>query len=97
MTKTTEKSIGLHQKQYLLKMLKKFKLENAKPVSTPADPNVKLCKDAGDSRSVNSTTYQSMVGSLLHAAIASRPDISHAVAVVSKYNSNPSEAHLTAV
>ena len=94
---TTEKSIGLHQKQYLLKMLKKFKLENAKPVSTPADPNVKLCKDDGVSKSVDSTTYQSMVGSLLYAAIATRPDISHAVAVVSKYNSNPSEAHLTAV
>ena len=92
-----EKSIGLHQKQYLLKMLKKFKLEDAKPVSTPADPNVKLCKDDGVSKSVDSSKYQSMVGSLLYAAIATRPDISQAVAVVSKYNSNPSEAHLTAV
>ena len=92
-----ERSIGLHQKQYLLKMLKKFKLEDAKPVSTPADPNVKLCKDDGVSKSVDSSKYQSMVGSLLYAAIATRPDISQAVAVVSKYNSNPSEAHLTAV
>ena len=94
---TTEKSIGLYQKQYLLKMLKRFKVEDAKPVPTPADPNVRLCKDDGVSKSVDSTTYQSMVGSLLYAAIATRPDIPHAVAVVSKYNSNPSEAHLTAV
>ena len=92
-----EKSIRLHQKQYLLKMLKKFKLEDAKPVSTPADPNVKICKDDGVSKAVDSTTYQSMVGSVLYASIATRPDISQAVAVVSRYSSNPSEAHLTAV
>ena len=38
-----------------------------------------------------------MVGSLLYASIATRPDIAQAVGAVSKYNSNPSEAHLTAV
>jgi len=92
-----EKSICLHQKQYLLKILRKFKFEEAKPVSTPADPNVKLCKDDGVSKPVDSTMYQSMVGSLLYASIATRPDISQAVAAVSKYNSKPSEAHLTAV
>ena len=92
-----EKVIELHQKQYILNMLKKFKLEDAKPVSTPADPNVKLCKDDGVSKSVDSIMYQSMVGSLLYAAIATRPDISHAVGVVAKFNSGPNEAHLTAV
>ena len=38
-----------------------------------------------------------MVGSLLYAATATRPDISHAVGAVSKFNSCPTEAHLTAV
>ena len=38
-----------------------------------------------------------MVGSLLYAATATRPDIAHAVGVVSKFNSKPTEAHLTAV
>ena len=41
--------------------------------------------------------YQSMVGSLLYAAVATRPDISQTVWVVSKFSSKPSEAHLTAV
>ena len=40
--------------------------------------------------------YQSIVGSLFYTAIATRPDISQAVGVVSKYCSCPSEAHLTA-
>ena len=46
---------------------------------------------------MNPIHYQSMVGSLLHAARVTRPDISHAVGVVSKFNSEPTEAYLTAV
>ena len=38
-----------------------------------------------------------MVGSLLHAARATRPDIAHAVGIVSKFNAAPTQAHLTAV
>ena len=38
-----------------------------------------------------------MVGSLLYASIATRPDIAQAVEAVSKFNSCPTEAHLTAV
>ena len=37
-----------------------------------------------------------MVGSLLYAAIATRPDVAQAVGVVSKFCSKPTEAHLTA-
>ena len=48
------------------------------------------------SSAVNQTEYQSLVGSLLYAAIATRPDIAQAVGVVSKYNSNPSQFDLTA-
>ena len=65
--------------------------------STPADMSVKLKKDDGFSKEVNSVSYQSMVGSLLYAAIATRPDISQAVGVASKFCSKPTEAHLTAV
>ena len=89
--------IELHQKQYILDMLKKYKLMDAKPASTPADPNVKLLKDDGCSKSVDPVMYQSMVGSLLYIAIGTRPDISQAVGVVAKYSAQPSEAHLTAV
>ena len=46
---------------------------------------------------VDPISYQPMVGSLLYAAIATRPDIAQAVGAVSKFNSCPTEAHLTAV
>ncbi len=90
-------SLVLHQKQYLLNLLRKYGLEDAKPVSTPSDVNVVLEKEDGVSKPVDPTMYQSMVGSLLYAAIATRPDISQAVGVVSKFNSCPTESHVTAV
>lgn len=85
-------STGLHLK----KVLKKFGQTQAKPVSTPADLNVKLQKEDGVSRPVDAILYQSIVGSLLYAAIATRPDIAQAVGVVSKFCANPSQSHLTA-
>ena len=90
------KCLWLHQKQYILNMLEKYSLSNAKVVSTPADVSVQLKKDDGVSNKVDSVTYQSIIGSLLYAAIATRPDIAQAVGVVAKFSSSPNQAHLTA-
>lgn len=90
------KQVFLHQGHYVEKMLEKFGQTEAKPVSTPADLNVKLQKEDGFSRPVDVTSYQSIVGSLLYAAIATRPDIAQAVGVVSKFCANPTQTHLTA-
>ena len=79
-----------------MNMLEKYGLIEAKTVSTPANLSVKLQNDDGVSKEVDAVTYQSMVGSLLYAAIATRPDIAQAVGVVSKFCSRPTEAHLTA-
>ncbi len=92
-----QKCLWLHQKQYILKILEKYGLTEAKTVSTTANLSVKLEKNDDVRKGVNPVAYQSMVGSLLYAAMATRPDIAQAVGVVSKFNSNPTEAHLTAV
>ena len=92
-----KKCLWLHQRQYISTILEKYGLSQAKPATTPADINVKLTKDDEVSKAVDPVQYQSMVGSLLYAATATRPDIAHAVGVVSKFNARPSEAHLTAV
>ena len=89
-----QQCLWIHQKQYICNMLEKYSLSEAKVISTPADINVKL---DGISKKINSVTYQSMVGSLLYAAIVTCPDIAQAVGVVSKFFSQPTEAHLTAV
>ena len=90
------KCVWMHQKQYILTMLDNFGLTKAKTTSTPSDLSVKLTRDNRVSKKVNQVTYLSVVGSLLYAAIATHPDIAHEVGVVSKFNSQPIEAHLTA-
>ena len=85
-----ENGIKLSQKQ---RLLEKYGLSEANTVSTPMDPNVKLVKGDKYSKGVDPILYQSMVGSLLHAARATR----HAVGIVSKFNAEPSQARLTAV
>ena len=90
------KQFYLHQGLYIEKMLKKFGQTQAKSVSTPADLNVRLQKEDGVSKPVDTTLYQSIVGSLLYAAITTRPDIAQAVGVVSKFCANPTQSHLTA-
>ncbi len=57
----------------------------------------KLVKEDGHSKLVDPVRCQSMAGSLLYAAIGTRPDIAHAVGVVSKFCASPTEAHLTSV
>ena len=89
--------LWMHQRQYIQSLLERYGLSQAKPSVTPADINVKLVKNDGVSKSVDRVSYQSMVGSLLYASIATRPDIAQAVGAVSKFNSCPTEAHLTAV
>lgn len=93
----SEDGISLSQEQYIGKLLKRFGLEEANTATTPMDLSVKQVADDGLSKPVDEVRYQSIVGSLLYAATATRPDIAQAVGTMSKFNSRPTEAHLTGV
>jgi len=41
--------------------------------------------------------YASSIGSLMYVMVCTRPDIGHAVGVVSRFMSNPGKAHWEAV
>ncbi|XP_076315049.1 uncharacterized protein LOC143227492 [Tachypleus tridentatus] len=70
-------------------------MTECKTIVTPSDVNVKLQKDDGVSTQVDRSLYQSF-GSLLYAAMGTRPDIVHVVGVISKYCAQSNTAHLTA-
>lgn len=91
--------IMLDQEVYTLEVLKRFGMEDCKPIGTPCDTNEKLSSvkvEAGDSL-VGKVPYQEAVGSLLYLAQGTRPDISHAVNEVSRYNNNHGTVHWKAV
>ena len=79
--------LWMNQRQHIQSLLERYGLAQAKTVNTLADINVKLVKNDGVSKPVNQVNYQSMVGSVLYAFIATRLDMAQAVGAVSKFNS----------
>ena len=94
------KTLVLDQQMYLNKILKQFNMENCKASMTPEEvmklstqhsPTTQQQKNQIDLKG-----YQSMVGALMYASISTRPDIAHAVNMISRYLANPGQAHVTA-
>ena len=84
--------IFICQRKYAKEILKKFNMEDCKAISTPMCQKEKLCKDDGAER-VDETLYKSLIGCLMYLT-ATRPDILHAVSVLSRFMNCASEIHL---
>ena len=83
------------QTKYLKQILKKYGMEDSKPVCTPMVTGCILGSN-DESTAVHQPTYRSMIGSLFYL-IGTRPDIMHAVGIVGRFQANPKESHLQAV
>jgi hypothetical protein len=68
-------------------------MEEANPVSTPLDPNIKLTPSKDGASPERSNDYASLIGSLQYLAVATRPDIAYAVNRLAAYTANPSFEH----
>jgi hypothetical protein len=71
--KQVEDGTFISQTKYTCHILKKFGMNNSKPIKTPMGNNGHLDLDM-DGTSVDEKVYRSMIGSLLYL-YASRPDI----------------------
>jgi hypothetical protein len=87
--------IFISQTKYIREMLKRFGMEDCKPVITPMQTSCMLSKD-DDSNSIDQRKYRSMIGSLLYV-IASRPDVMKKVGHVTRFQATPKESHVLAV
>ena len=90
----TAKGIFLGQQKYAKDLLQKFGMLECKPISTPLEANAKLCGHEGKDLE-DGTMYRQLVGSLIYLTLT-RPDISYAVGVISRYMQNPKKPHLEA-
>ena len=89
--------LTIDQKTYLEDVLKRFGMEDCRPVGTPIEPGKNFTKLRDDEEPADETLYQAAVGSLNYAAIATRPDLSTAVGKLSQYMKNPSNEHWVAI
>ena len=81
------------QPNYVVKVLRKFGMENYKPVSTPLEKGRKFQNLSPSNEPFDVQTYQQAIGCLTYVSTATRPDISAAVGVLSQYMSRPSNDH----
>src|SRR5438034_8260420 len=92
----TKKRISLTQTEYITDMLKCFGMENCAPKPTLMNDKIRLdiLDDTGENLAgdplfeTNKECYQQAIGSLLYLLLETRPDISFAIAILSRFTVN---------
>ena len=97
-----KKKLSLSQKSYIEKILSRFGMSASKAIDTPSATNIHLSSDLAPKSEVEEeymsrVPYSNAVGSLMYAMVCTRPDIAHAVSVVSRFMGNPGKEHWQAV
>jgi len=90
----------MSQENYVKTVLKKFNMEECKPVSTPMNASEKLLKvelSREEYQEMKNVPYSQAVGSLMYLAVSTRPDIAYAVSCLSQFNNCPAKCHWSAV
>lgn len=83
--------IFISQERYFSNMIHKRKMGNCKPMSTPMNTTEKFFVEDGAEK-VDAQSYRSLVGILLYIT-TTRPDIMHAVGLISRFMKSPSKIH----
>lgn len=85
-----EKTIFLSQEKYVKKVLKTFGMTNCKPVLTPLTShfkllNVQCAKTDKEKSEMAKVPYANAVEPVMNAMVLTRPNISDALSIVSRY------------
>lgn len=95
--KRNDARIFLSQEAYTKSMLERFEMKYCNPVSTPMAVGERLTKeDTWSSSDGVKPPYRELIGCLLYLARGMRPDIAHAVSVLSQYNDTFGKSHWSA-
>jgi hypothetical protein len=85
----------VHRDKYTKDLIKKFKMAELKPASTPMSSAASLGPDE-DGEAVDQREYRSMIGSLLYLT-ATRLDIQFAMGLCARFQASPRSSHRTVV
>lgn len=96
------RTIHVSQHSYIESILRRYNMEELKPLSTPMDDKITLSTSmapvtSDDFAIMRDVDYRGAVGALMYAALGTRPDIAFAVTTLSRFSSNPGPAHWDAV
>ncbi|GER47805.1 gag-pol polyprotein [Striga asiatica] len=97
-----KRMLCLSQSSYIDTVLARFSMQDSKKGMLPFRHGIPLSKEMSPKTSkeieeMKTVPYASAVGSLMYAMLCTRPDISYAVGMVARYQSNPGREHWSAV
>eukprot|EP00253_Pinus_taeda_P031702 PITA_31702 len=95
-----KRKLWLNQRKYVETILQRFNMQDSKSVKVPIPIGVRLSaeqcpKTQEAEEDMSHVPYASAVGSLMYAMVCTRPDIAHAVGVLSRFMSKPGKEHWT--
>jgi hypothetical protein len=93
--KQTKQGTFIHQAKYTKDLMKKFHMDELKPVSTPMSMTTSLDLDEYG-EAVDQREYRSMIGSLLYLTVT-RSDIQFTVCLCACFQASPRTSHRTVV
>ncbi|GJS58112.1 retrovirus-related pol polyprotein from transposon TNT 1-94 [Tanacetum coccineum] len=89
------RGIFINQSNYVLEILKRYRMDTYDPVGTPMEIKDKLDLDKNGTL-VDAMKYRNMIGALMYLT-SSRQDIVHATCLCARYQAQPTEKHLKEV
>lgn len=98
----SKRLLGLSQSTYIDQVIRRFKMEDSKKGGVPMTKGTVLSKSQAPSedheiKRMEAVPYASAIGSIMYAMVCTRPDVSYALSMTSRYQQNPGIAHWTAV
>lgn len=96
------RTIHLSQHLYINSMLRRYGLQDLKPVSLPMETSIRLTSAQSPTTTqeityMHNIPYQEAVGSLMYTSLGTHPDITYAVQTISQFSKSPGQAHWEAV
>jgi hypothetical protein len=90
------RTLRLTQTKYATALVERFGMQQARTATVPMGVASCLTKEGGTPLDPATRRYAELVGALLYLATCTRPDISYAVGVLSRFMGAPTKEHWTA-
>jgi hypothetical protein len=87
------KIIHISQSGYNRTILERFGMQGSKPANTPLSSSTRLTKATTADALTDQKEYQSMIGSIMYAMLATRPDLAQCIQQISQFSQTPTRIH----
>jgi hypothetical protein len=96
------KKLWLNQRKYVETILQRFNMRECRMIKVPIPIGLNLSidqcpKTKEEEEDMSHVPYAGVIGSLMYEMVCIRPNIAHAVGVLSRYMSKPEREHWTMV